>query len=137
MDEVTPQMSSRAKAINFGIVYGIGAFSPVVQDIHVSVAEAKSYIEEYLKNLSWCLGSIWTGISQAGGGGWLCQQSLYHRWRELADIRSTNKVVKALAKRIALNSPIQGTAADIIKIAMIRHKPWPVKGVKGFRRSFI
>lgn len=117
MDEVTPQMRSRAKAINFGIVYGIGAFS-LSQDIHVSVAEAKSYIEEYLKTYHGVREYMDRIVRQAEEDGYV--STLYHRRRELADIRSTNKVVKALAKRIALNTPIQGTAADIIKIAMIR-----------------
>ncbi|MBC8611659.1 DNA polymerase I [Massilimaliae timonensis] len=117
LDEVTPQLRSRAKAINFGIVYGIGAFS-LSQDIHVSVAEAKTYIDQYLKTYHGVRNYMDEIVRQAEETGYV--STLYHRRRDLADIRSTNKVVKANAKRIALNTPIQGTAADIIKIAMIR-----------------
>lgn len=116
-DEVTSQMRSRAKAINFGIVYGIGAYS-LSQDIHVPVYEAKAYIEAYLNTYSGVNAYMERVVKQAEKEGYV--ETLYHRKRELADINSTNKVVKALAKRIALNTPIQGTAADIIKIAMIR-----------------
>ena len=117
LELVTPQMRSRAKAINFGIVYGIGAYS-LSQDIHVPVYEAKEYIEEYLKTYHGVRTYMDEIVKFAEEKGYV--ETLYHRRRDLADIRSTNKVVKALAKRIALNTPIQGTAADIIKIAMIR-----------------
>lgn len=117
LELVTPQMRSRAKAINFGIVYGIGAYS-LSQDIHVPVYEAKEYIEEYLKTYHGVRTYMDEIVKFAEENGYV--ETLYHRRRDLADIRSTNKVVKALAKRIALNTPIQGTAADIIKIAMIR-----------------
>ncbi len=117
LELVTPQMRSRAKAINFGIVYGIGAYS-LSQDIHVPVYEAKEYIEEYLRTYHGVRTYMDEIVKFAEEKGYV--ETLYHRRRDLADIRSTNKVVKALAKRIALNTPIQGTAADIIKIAMIR-----------------
>lgn len=116
-EQVPPQLRSRAKAINFGIVYGIGAYS-LSQDIHVSVAEAKEYIDEYFKTYQGVRSYMDRIEKEAEEKGYV--ETLYHRKRDLADIRSTNKVVKALAKRIALNTPIQGTAADIIKIAMIR-----------------
>lgn len=115
--QVPAQMRSRAKAINFGIVYGIGAYS-LAQDIHVPINEAKEYIEEYLKTYSGVRSYMDQVVADAEKNGYV--ETLYHRRRELADIHSSNKVVKALAKRIALNTPIQGTAADVIKIAMIR-----------------
>lgn len=116
-DEVPAQLRSRAKAINFGIVYGIGAYS-LSQDIHVSIGEAKNYINEYLRTYHGVRGYMERIVDDAKENGYV--ETLYHRRRELADIHSSNKVVQALAKRIALNTPIQGTAADIIKIAMIR-----------------
>lgn len=115
--DVPPQMRSRAKAINFGIVYGIGAYS-LSQDINVSVAEAKRYIEEYLKTYSGVRAYMDKVVEDAKEHGYV--ETLYHRKRELHDINATNKVVQANAKRIAFNTPVQGTAADIIKIAMIR-----------------
>ena len=90
----------------------------ISQDIHVPVYEAKEYIEEYLKTYHGVRTYMDEIVKFAEENGYV--ETLYHRRRDLADIRSTNKVVKALAKRIALNTPIQGTAADIIKIAMIR-----------------
>ena len=117
LEEVTPQIRSRAKAINFGIVYGIGAFS-LSQDIHVSVAEAKSYIDGYLQTYHGVREYMERVVEEAKQQGYVT--TLYHRRRDLADINAKNKVVQALAKRIALNTPIQGTAADIIKIAMVR-----------------
>ncbi len=117
LEQVTPQMRSRAKAINFGIVYGIGAYS-LSQDIDVSVQEAKEYIGEYLKTYSGVERYMEQVVEQAEKNGYV--ETLYHRRRDLLDIHSSNKTVKAFAKRIALNTPIQGTAADIIKIAMIR-----------------
>ncbi|MGI5958630.1 MAG: DNA polymerase I [Massiliimalia sp.] len=116
-DEVPNTMRSRAKAINFGIVYGIGAYS-LSQDIHVPIGEAKSYIEEYLHTYHGVRNYMEQIVEDAKANGYV--ETLYHRRRELNDIYSSNKVVQALAKRIALNTPIQGTAADIIKIAMIR-----------------
>ncbi len=117
IDEVTPQQRSRAKAINFGIVYGIGAYS-LSQDINVPVYEAKEYIEEYLKTYSGVKKYMDDIVKKAQHDEYVT--TIYNRRRELADINSTNKTVQAFAKRVALNTPIQGTAADIIKIAMIK-----------------
>lgn len=120
LDEMTSEIRSRAKAINFGIVYGIGAYS-LSQDINVSVAEAKEYINAYLKTYSGVAEYMQNIIEQAQKDGYV--KTLYGRKRDLADINATNKMVKAFAERVALNTPIQGTAADIIKLAMIRvHK---------------
>lgn len=115
--QITPQQRSSAKAINFGIVYGISAFS-LSQDIHVSVPQAKAYIDAYLANFSGVAKYMTDIVEFAKEHGYV--ETLYHRRRELGDIRSSNHNVREGAKRIALNTPIQGTAADIIKLAMVR-----------------
>lgn len=117
MQEVTAKQRSWAKAINFGIVYGIGAFS-LSQDIHVSVYEAKEYIDAYLNTYYGVRQYMDDVVDFAKEHNYV--KTLYQRRRDLADINNSNKRVQANAKRIALNTPIQGTAADIIKIAMIR-----------------
>lgn len=117
IDEVTSELRGRAKAINFGIVYGIGAFS-LSKDINVSVAEAKAYIDEYLKTYSGVKKYMDDIVEFAKENGYV--KTIYNRKRDLAEINSTNKIVQANAKRIALNTPIQGTAADVIKIAMVK-----------------
>jgi DNA polymerase I len=114
---VTPLMRSRAKAVNFGIVYGIGAFS-LSKDIHVSVAEAKRYIEEYLANFSGVDSYMKNVVEEAKENGYV--QTLFGRRRYLPELKSSNHNLRAFGERVARNMPIQGTAADIIKIAMIR-----------------
>ena len=107
----------KAKAVNFGIVYGIGAFS-LAKDIGTSVNEAKQYIDGYLAHFSGVKQYMDTNTAAAESDGYAV--TMFGRRRFIPEILSTNKVVKALGKRIAMNTPIQGTAADIIKIAMIR-----------------
>ncbi|MFU0831889.1 MAG: DNA polymerase I [Oscillospiraceae bacterium] len=114
---VTPLMRSRAKAVNFGIVYGIGAFS-LSKDIHVSVAEAKRYIEDYLANFSGVDSYMKNVVEEAKENGYV--QTLFGRRRYLPELKSSNHNLRAFGERVARNMPIQGTAADIIKIAMIR-----------------
>ena len=114
---VTPQLRSRAKAVNFGIVYGIGAFS-LSKDIGVSVAEAKRYIEAYLSKYSGVDAFMKKVIADAKKN--LYVETLFGRRRYIPEINSANKNVQAAANRIAMNTPIQGTAADIIKLAMIK-----------------
>jgi len=114
---ITPLMRSRAKAVNFGIVYGIGAFS-LSQDIGVSVAEADKYIKNYLKTYSGVKKYMEETISFCRENGYV--ETMFKRRRYLPEINAANKIVKAQGERIAMNTPIQGTAADIIKIAMIR-----------------
>ncbi|MEG0570671.1 MAG: DNA polymerase I [Oscillospiraceae bacterium] len=117
INDVPAEYRSRAKAINFGIVYGIGAYS-LSKDINVSVYEAKEYIKEYFATYSGVESYMKGIIEKAKADGFVT--TLYGRRRELADINSTNKTVQAFASRVALNTPIQGTAADIIKIAMVK-----------------
>ncbi|MBQ6569332.1 MAG: DNA polymerase I [Clostridia bacterium] len=115
--EVTPQMRSRAKAVNFGIVYGIGAFS-LAKDINVSNAEASHYIKSYLTHYSGVNSYMERTVAQAKDRGYA--ETLYARRRYLPELSSSNHNLRAFGERVARNMPIQGTAADIIKIAMIR-----------------
>ncbi len=114
---VDENMRRSAKAVNFGIVYGIGAFS-LAKDINVSVAEAKKYIDDYLTNFSGVRDYMSGVTASAEKEGYAV--TMFGRRRFIPEILSSNKVVKALGKRIAMNTPIQGSAADIIKIAMVR-----------------
>lgn len=114
---VTPLMRSRAKAVNFGIVYGIGAFS-LSQDIGVSVAEADLYIKEYLKTYSGVKKYMEEIVAFGQDKGYV--ETMFHRRRYLPELSASNKNLQAFGKRVAMNTPIQGTAADIIKIAMVK-----------------
>lgn len=116
-DMVTPLLRSRAKAVNFGIVYGIGAFS-LAKDIGVSVREAKDYINGYLHHFGGVAAYMDKMISTARENGY--SETLFHRRRYLPELASSNHMLRAFGERVARNMPIQGTAADIIKIAMIR-----------------
>ena len=115
--EVTHQMRSRAKAVNFGIVYGMSAFS-LSQDIHVTVAEAKDYMERYFATYPGVKQYMTGIVEKAKEQGYV--ETLYHRRRALPELRSANFVQRSFGERVALNMPIQGTAADIMKLAMIR-----------------
>lgn len=114
---VTPLLRSRAKAVNFGIVYGISAFS-LAKDIGVSVKEAKDYINGYLHHFSGVAEYMDKMIETAKDNGYA--ETLFHRRRYLPELASSNHMMRAFGERVARNMPIQGTAADIIKIAMIR-----------------
>ncbi|MGI5893519.1 MAG: DNA polymerase I [Candidatus Merdivicinus sp.] len=115
-DEVPSELRSRSKAINFGIVYGISAFS-LSQDIHVTVKEAKQYIEDYLHTYSGVDAYMKRTIEQAREKGYV--ETIFHRPRYLPDIHSKKPALRGFSERVAMNMPIQGTAADIIKLAMI------------------
>ena len=117
IDMVTPVMRSRAKAVNFGIVYGIGAFS-LAKDIGVSRAEADSYIKSYLATYPKVASYMEDTIKQAKADGYV--STLFGRRRLLPEINNSNGMLRAFGERVARNAPIQGTAADIIKIAMVR-----------------
>lgn len=114
---VTPLMRSRAKAVNFGIVYGIGAFS-LSKDIGVSRAEADSYIKGYLAHFSGVQKYMKNVVETAKENGYV--ETVFARRRYLPELTSSNAMMRAFGERVALNMPIQGTAADIIKIAMIK-----------------
>lgn len=115
-EKVTLEMRKRSKAINFGILYGMGDFS-LAQDLGISRASAKEYIANYLHsfpNVDRYLKDI---VKQAREQGYVT--TLFGRRRYIPELAASNKMVQAAGERIALNSPIQGTAADIIKLAMI------------------
>ena len=114
---VTKDMRSKAKAVNFGIVYGIGAFS-LSKDIGVSRAEADAYIKEYLKNYAGVDAYMKQVVEQAKEKGYV--ETMFGRRRYLPELKSGNFNLRSFGERVARNMPIQGAAADIIKIAMIR-----------------
>ena len=117
VEAVTPLMRSRAKAVNFGIVYGIGAFS-LAQDIGVSRAEADRYIKGYLHRFSGVDSYMKNVIAKAKEDGYV--QTLFNRRRYLPELAASNAMIRNFGERVARNMPIQGTAADIIKIAMVQ-----------------
>ena len=117
VDMVLPVMRSRAKAVNFGIVYGIGAFS-LSKDIGVSRKEADTYIKNYLDTYKGIANYMEKTIAQAKADGYV--STLFGRRRYLPELSASNGMLRAFGERAARNAPIQGTAADIIKIAMIK-----------------
>ena len=116
-DRVTSDMRRAAKAVNFGIVYGISPFS-LSQDIHVSVAQAKSYMEKYFAHYAGVRAYMDGVVEQGKSQGYV--STMYGRRRWLPELKSSNFNTRSFGERVALNMPIQGTAADIIKLAMIR-----------------
>lgn len=116
-DFVMPEMRSAAKAVNFGIIYGIGAFS-LSKDIGVSVAEAKKYIQNYLDNFPKVSEFMEKTVSDGMKNGYVT--TIFGRRRYIPELSASNKVMQAFGKRAAMNAPIQGAAADIIKIAMVK-----------------
>jgi DNA polymerase-1 len=116
LNEVTPLQRSRAKAVNFGIVYGISDFS-LAQDINVSRAEAKRYIESYLEKYSGVRQYMHDIVEQAKRDGYVT--TIFGRRRYLPELKSSNYSIRSFGERVALNMPIQGSAADIIKLAMV------------------
>lgn len=117
LEMVTPLMRSRAKAVNFGIVYGIGAFS-LSKDINVSRKEADQYIKDYLAHYAGVDAYMRQVVERAKELGYV--ETIFGRRRYLPELNSSNFNLRAFGERVARNMPIQGTAADIIKIAMIR-----------------
>lgn len=116
-DMVAPEMRSAAKAVNFGIIYGIGAYS-LSKDIGVSVAEANRYIKNYLNNFPKVSEFMDNTVENAMKCGYVT--TIFGRRRYIPELHASNKVTQAFGKRAAMNAPIQGAAADIIKLAMVR-----------------
>ena len=114
--DVTPEMRRSAKAVNFGIVYGISAFS-LSQDIGVSVAEAKAYMEAYFATFPGVRKYMDEVVEKAKAAGYV--ETLFHRRRDLPELKSSNFNMRSFGERVALNMPIQGTAADVMKLAMV------------------
>lgn len=117
LDMVTPLMRSRAKAVNFGIVYGIGAYS-LAKDIGVTNKEASNYIKSYLAHYSGVDRYMQDVVEKAKKDGYV--ETMYGRRRYLPELSAGNHMTRAFGERVARNMPIQGTAADIIKIAMVK-----------------
>ena len=113
---VTPEMRSAAKAVNFGILYGMGAFS-LSKDIHVTKAQAQKYIDDYLGSYPRISTFLEQTVENAAERGYVC--TMHGRRRYVPELKAKNKMVQAAGKRIAMNTPVQGTAADIIKLAMV------------------
>ena len=116
VEEVTPLMRSRAKAVNFGIVYGISDFS-LSQDLNIPRKEAKEYMDIYFERYPKIKEYISKVIEEAQTKGYVL--TMLNRRRYIPEANASNKIVKALGERLAMNAPIQGTAADIIKLAMV------------------
>ena len=116
-EDVTPLQRRNAKAVNFGIVYGISEFS-LAEDIGVSRYEAKDYIDSYLANYRGVRSYMRQVVADARESGYT--QTMYGRKRYIPELKASNFNIRSGAERIALNTPIQGTAADLIKLAMIR-----------------
>ena len=114
--EVTPEMRRSAKAVNFGIVYGISAFS-LSQDIGVTVAEAKAYMEAYFATFPGVRKYMDDVVEKARKNGYV--ETLLHRRRDLPELKSSNFNMRSFGERVALNMPVQGTAADVMKLAMV------------------
>lgn len=126
--DVTHQMRSNAKAVNFGIVYGISAWS-LAQDIGVTTAEAKAYMDAYLEKYHGVRDYQKSIVEQAKADGFV--STLYGRRRALPELKNSNFAMRSFGERVALNMPIQGTAADVIKLAMVRvHTRLKKEGLK-------
>jgi len=115
-DDVTQEMRSAAKAINFGLVYGMGEYS-LSQDLKISVKRAKEYIEDYLGSYPNVQKYMKDTVEFAKENGYV--KTMFGRRRDIPEIKATNFQTRAFGERIALNTPVQGSAADIIKLAMI------------------
>ena len=117
IEMVTPTLRSRAKAVNFGIVYGIGAFS-LAKDIGVTRKEADEYIKSYLATYPKVADYMENTINEAKENGFVT--TLFGRKRYLPELQNSNGMIRAFGERVARNAPIQGTAADVIKLAMVK-----------------
>lgn len=128
LEHVTSMMRGRAKAVNFGIVYGISDFS-LSQDLKITKKEAKDYMDIYFERYPNIKGYLESAIDEAIKNGYVT--TLLNRRRFIPEVSSSNKIVKSLGERLAMNAPIQGSAADIIKLAMVNvHKELENKGLK-------
>lgn len=116
-EDVTYEQRSRAKAVNFGIVYGIGEFS-LSEDLKIPIKEAKKYIEEYLQHYNGVDTYMKDIVQSAYEKGYV--ETILKRRRYIDELNSSNKQVRMFGERVAMNAPIQGSAADIIKVAMVR-----------------
>ena len=126
-ESVTPEMRKKAKAVNFGILYGIGAFS-LSDDLGVSRAEAQDFIDRYLESYPGIDAYLKSVIQSGYDQGYVT--TLFGRRRYIPELLGSNKMQQKFGERVAMNSPIQGTAADVIKLAMVRaHKMLGESGI--------
>ena len=117
IEQVTSEMRREAKAVNFGIIYGISAFG-LAKDLNISAKAAKSYIDRYFETYGEVKEYVEKNVAKAKEQGYVT--TLYGRRREIKELKSSNYAVRSFGERAAMNMPLQGTAADIVKIAMIR-----------------
>lgn len=132
IDEVTSIERSRAKAVNFGIVYGLSDYG-LSRDLKIPLKEAKSYIESYFAEYSGIKTYLESAVNEGRSQGYV--KTLMNRLRYIPEINSSNRNVKMLGERLAMNTPIQGTAADIIKIAMVN--VWNRLNKEGLKSTLI
>ena len=117
MDEVTPLQRRNAKAVNFGIIYGISSFG-LGRDLSISVSEAKQYIENYFKTYPGIKDFLDGLVASAKKKGY--SETIYGRRRPIPELKNKNFMTRSFGERVAMNAPIQGSAADIMKIAMLK-----------------
>ena len=117
LEEVTPQLRSNAKAVNFGVIYGMSGFG-LAEELTISRKQAEKYIKDYFERFKGVRAFMDAQVAEAKRIGSV--RTLYGRRRSIPEIRSSQYMVRQLGERLAMNSPIQGTAADIIKIAMVK-----------------
>ncbi len=117
MDEVTSTQRRDAKAVNFGLVYGISSFG-LSQDLGITRQEAAKYIEDYFATYPGVKEFLDRTVADAKSTGYVT--TIYGRRRPIPELKNSNYMMRQFGERVAMNSPIQGTAADIMKIAMIR-----------------
>jgi DNA polymerase-1 len=128
MEEVTPSIRNNAKAVNFGIVYGISDYG-LSQDLNITRKEAKDFIDKYLDNYTGVRQFMEDIVVEGKEKGYV--ETLLHRRRYIPELKSKNFNVRSFGERIAMNTPIQGSAADIIKVAMVKvYKALREKGLK-------
>ena len=128
LNEVTPQMRREAKAVNFGIIYGISAFG-LSQDLNIGAKQAQEYINRYFETYSSVKTYLNGSVENAERDGYV--KTLLGRRRVINELKSSNRNVRAFGERAAMNMPLQGSSADIIKLAMIRvHKRLQEEGFK-------
>ena len=130
ISQVTPTQRKNAKAINFGIIYGISSFG-LSESANISQKEAKGFIETYFERYSVVKEYLDKLIEEARAKGYI--QTYFGRKRRSGDINSSNKIIRSQAERIAMNTPIQGTAAEIMKIAMLK----VYEALKGYKAKIL
>ena len=130
ISQVTPTQRKNAKAINFGIIYGISSFG-LSESANISQKEAKGFIETYFERYRVVKEYLDKLIEEARAKGYI--QTYFGRKRRSGDINSSNKIIRSQAERIAMNTPIQGTAAEIMKIAMLK----VYEALKGYKAKIL